>query len=85
MMSTLFNVELAKQGAAVRARDGHTVRLICFDHIYRGLHNIIVGLLVGNNHEMLLRFHPDGTNVDHVKDFDLQMVEPYELNNHEAV
>lgn len=85
MMSTLFNIDLAKQGAAVCTREGHAVRLICFDHCYRGFPNTIIGLLSGNNHEMLLRFNPNGTNVDHLKNFDLQMVEPYEYNGDETV
>lgn len=82
MKTNAFNLKLAQKGEKVVTREGRDIRLICFDHMYRGYKNIIIGLLKGKNiHEMLLRFNSNGINIDHIKNFDLQMANFYEIED----
>ena len=58
-----FNLEKSKAGAPVITRDGHEVRIICFDRKSQTNHQI-VALLKYGSFEILMNYKVQGTLYD---------------------
>ena len=70
-----FDIEKAKQGAKVVTRDGHDVRILCYDSKYHG--QPIVSEIYKGEDIMLTTYAEDGTYLLNKKksDYDLMIAE----------
>lgn len=60
-----FNLEAAKAGVPLVTRDGHKLRIICFDRIDEKRHGNIVALMLGKSkkYEMFISYDLEGHNI----------------------
>ena len=60
-----FNLEAAKAGGPLITRDGHKLRIICFDRIDEKRHGNIVALMLGKSkkYEMFISYDLEGHNI----------------------
>ena len=60
-----FNLEAAKAGFPLITRDGHKLRIICFDRIDEKRHGNIVALMLGKSkkYEMFISYDLEGHNI----------------------
>ena len=60
-----FNIDLAKAGAKTVTRDGHPLRIICFDRVDEQRHGVIVALMLGKTkkYEMCISYDLKGHNI----------------------
>lgn len=75
-----FDFKRAKAGAPVVTRKGRKVRIICWNHKYTTLGGPIIGLVLGKGgqHESIVQYRIDGTQVNDAPELDLFMKYDYE-------
>lgn len=60
-----FNIDAAKAGAKLITRDGHPLRIICYDRIDEKRHGHIIALMLGKGkvYEMAITYDNLGHNL----------------------
>ena len=71
-----FNIDVAKAGAPLITRDGHSVRIVCFDRIDQKRHGNLIGLMLGKSkdYEMFIPYDKYGHSIgSRNPDYDLMI------------
>lgn len=75
-----FDLDKAKNGAKVKTRDGHDVRILCYDRKNSDGYKILALVLKSGDNEIIEAYRCDGRYCRHTEsDLDLQIVEYIEV------
>lgn len=70
-----FDLQEAKNGAELVTRDGHSVRLICFDRKAGKHGGPLIGLMLGKAgyYESIIQYYKNGEQIDRCRNLDLMI------------